>query len=167
VTGGQAWRIGLAAQSINGNNLPFQLRDSHSLEMSDPCRMVLSMTTTLPELDRRVSVLEEFVRRDLSVRFDAMNWTLAQTLANTETTRQDVASIKVDMAHLESAAHADTMSVKTNLDLRLSDVRRDLRTTEASIRHDMRQGFEAVNRRFAGLEAKVDTILAEIRNGKN
>lgn len=131
------------------------------------------MTTTLPELDKRVSVLEQFVWHDLSVKVDAMNWALGQTYANTEATRQDVAGIKVELAHLEVATHADAVSLKTSLDLRVSEVRRDLRTTEASIRHDMRQGFEAVKRRFDavderfdGLEAKVDTILDEIRGGK-
>ena len=121
------------------------------------------MTTTLPELDERVSVLEQFVRHDPSARVDAMNWALGQTHANTEATRQDVASIKVELAHLEAATHADTVSLRANLDLRVSEVRRDLRTTETSIRHDMRQGFEAVDQRFDRLEAKVDTILAEIR----
>jgi chromosome segregation ATPase len=154
MTGRQARPIGLAAQSINGNDLPFKLRDSHSLEMSDPCRMVLSMTTTLLELDERVSVLEQFVRHDLSVKVDAMNWALGQTYANTEATRQDVAGIKVDMAHLETAVHADMVSLKKSLDLRVSDVQRDLRTTEASIRHDMQQGFEAVNRRFDGVNRR-------------
>jgi tetrahydromethanopterin S-methyltransferase subunit G len=144
----------LATRSINGNNLPFTFRDSHSIEMSDPCRMVLSMTTTLLELDERVSVLEQFVRHDLSVKVDAMNWALGQTYANTEATRQDVAGIKVDMAHLEGSVHADMASLKTSLDLRVSDVRRDLRTTEASIRHDMRRGFEAVNRRFDGVDRR-------------
>jgi hypothetical protein len=139
--------------------------------------MVLSMTTTLPELDERVSVLEQFVWHDLSVRVDAMNWALGQTHANTEATREDVAGIQAELAHLEVVTNTAAVSLKGNIAERVSEVRRDLRTTEASIRYDLRQGFEAVDRRFDAvdqrfqgvdqrfdrLEAKVDTILEEIR----
>jgi chromosome segregation ATPase len=126
--------------------------------MSDPRLMVMYMTTTHPELDYRVSVLEEYVWHDLSVKVDAMNWALGQTYANTEATRQDVAGIKVELAHLEATSHADMMALKTSLDLRTSEVRRDLRTTEASIRHDMRQGFEAVDRRFNAVNEQFASV---------
>ena len=163
---------------MNGNALPFMRHDVRYPRMSDACRIVISMTTaTLLELDNRVSKLEEFVWHDLSVRVDAMNWALGQTYANTETTRHEVAGIKVDLAHLEASAHADVVMLRTAIDLRAADLRRDLRSAEASIRHDMRHGFDAVDRRFDavnerfdavdrrfdGLEAKVDTLIAEIR----
>jgi hypothetical protein len=91
-----------------------------------------------------------------------------------------VAGIKVDLAHLEASHHADMVKLRTTLDLRASDLRRDLRSTEASLRHDMRTGFESVDRRFNAvderfnavdgrfdsLEAKVDMILAEMRSEK-
>jgi tetrahydromethanopterin S-methyltransferase subunit G len=123
-----------------------------------------------------------------------MNWALGQTYANTEATRQDMAGIKVDLAHREASAHADMVALKTAFDLQVSDLRHNLSATESSIRHDMRKGFDAVERRFTGvderfdavnqrfdavnqrfdavnqrfdgLEAKVDMILAEMRGGK-
>jgi hypothetical protein len=124
--------------------------------------MVIPMTTTLPELDERVSVLEEFVRHDLSVKVDAMNWALGLAFANTEAARQDMAGIKVEMAHMEASTHADLIALKTNLDLRVFEVRRDLRTTEASIRHDMRQGFEAVRQDMVQGFGAVDRRLASV-----
>lgn len=140
--------------------------------------------TTLLELDEQASILEEFVRHDLSVKVDAMNWVLGQTYANTEQTRQEVSGIKVELAHLDTSVHTDMTALRKALDLRTSELRRELKSTEASIRHDLRklsedvdrrfgavdqrfdkvdQRFHAMDQRFDTLEGKVDMILARIQ----
>ncbi len=144
------------------------------------------MTTPLIELDDRISRLEEFVKNDLSVRVDAMNWAIGQTHNNTEVMRLDVAGLRVGLAHVETSLHANVAALKLALDLRTSELRHDLRAAEVSIRHDMRtfrdsvmQRFEAmdgrleamdgrlngVGQRFDGLEAKTDQVLAVVRSG--
>jgi hypothetical protein len=135
--------------------------------------------TTLIELDSRVTRLEETVRRDLSVRVDAMNWAIGQTYKNTEVTRLDVTGLRVDLTHLETSVRGDIAKLTTDLDLRTSELRHDLGDAEVSIRHDMGtfrnsvmqrfdamdQRFDAMDKRFDNMDKRFDELLAAIQRG--
>jgi uncharacterized protein (DUF885 family) len=129
--------------------------------------------TTLLELDHRVTALEQYAWKGLSVRGDAMNSALGQTYTNTQVTLQDLAGIRVEIARLEAVMHTLTATIKGAVDLRMSEVRHELRSVEASIRHDVMKLSEVVNRRFdevderfEDLEEGVDMIPAEIQSIK-
>jgi hypothetical protein len=94
--------------------------------------LYIAFTTTLIELDSRVTRLEEVVRQDLLVRVDAMNWAIGQTYKNTEATRLDVTGLRVDLTHLETSVRGDIAKLTTDLDLRTSELRHDLGDAEVS-----------------------------------
>jgi hypothetical protein len=128
--------------------------------------------TTLIELDSRVTMLEELVRNDLSVRVDAMNWAIGRTYNNTEVTRLDVNGLRVDLAHLETSVHGDITKLTTALHLRTSELRHDLSDAEVSIRHDIgtfrnsvMQRFEAVDQRLGNMDKRFDELLVAIQRG--
>jgi hypothetical protein len=148
---------------------------------------------TFTDLDERVSVLEDNVFADLYPKVDAMNWGIGQVYQETQSNREEIAGLRVDVAALDATIHTEMTALKTAVILQVNEMRREILTTRSAMRTEMTafksaverrfevvdrrfdtvdkrfdaldKRFDAVDKRFDGLDAKLDEFLSQARGG--
>jgi hypothetical protein len=141
---------------------------------------------TFTDLDERVSVLEDTVFAELYPKVDAMNWGIGQVYQETQSNREEIAGLRVDVAALDATIRTEITALKTAVILQVNEMRREILTTRSAMRTEMTafksaverrfevvdrrfnamdKRFDSVDKRFDGLDAKLDEFLGQVRGG--
>lgn len=120
--------------------------------MSDPSAIFGFMSTSLTDLDYRVTTLEDLFNQQMHPKIKAMNWAIGQVHSSTEATRADIRDVYSALGETQ----VRIASLEGTVRSRTSELRHDLSTLETSVRSDIRAFREDVNRRFEESGARMD-----------
>jgi hypothetical protein len=92
-----------------------------------------------------------------------MNLAATQIYAKTVANGEAIAGIRVDMAAMQAAMHADVVALRAALLMQGDSLREQIGVTAAAIRSDMTAFREATDQRFERADMNVRIQLTELR----